>query len=514
MTRSYGEEEETERITHIGDLLARSAARFPSRPALQSNRQSLTYSELADLVNATKQDLRGHGIGPGDRVLIVGTNGVRDVALLFALTALGAWPVLVSARVASPQLDAIIRHCDPRLSLFVGAEQDDAHHHALVRSAETIAFAALSDVWCEHNAATPAPEPRAERPGDDVAALIYTSGSTGVPKAVMLSHRNLVFIALTQVRLRRYTELDKTYCPLPISHVGALGILLCVTAAGACLYLAERFVPADLAAAIREENVSVVPGLPPLHVKFLEWAMANPRAFDKDRVRLVTTSSSPLHASVKRAVERLYGCPLQNAYGLSEATGVVFQVEVAQWREDVSVGPPIPGVSVRIARGDGSSVPPGETGEILVHGPNVFLGYYRNAAATRAAFIADGWLRTGDLAYFGDGGVAFIAGRAKEMIKRSGYSIQPAEIEAALNEHPGVALSAVVAGRRAVDEEVVAFVQLKQGTNAGPDELIVFLQGRVAPYELPGAVRLLATVPTLNNGKIDRVTLRQWASDT
>ena len=263
-----------------------------------------------------------------------------------------------------------------------------------MRSAETIAFAALSDVWCERNAATPAPEPRAERPGDDVAALIYTSGSTGVPKAVMLSHRNLVFIALTQVRLRRYTELDKTYCPLPISHVGALGILLCVTAAGACLYLAERFVPADLAAAIREENVSVVPGLPPLHVKFLEWAMANPRAFDKDRVRLVTTSSSPLHASVKRAVERLYGCPLQNAYGLSEATGVVFQVEAAQWREDVSVGPPIPGVSVRIARGDGSSVPPGETGEILVHGPNVFLGYYRNAAATRATFTADGWLRT------------------------------------------------------------------------------------------------------------------------
>ena len=100
------------------------------------------------------------------------------------------------------------------------------------------------------------------------------------------------------------------------------------------------------------------------------------------------------------------------------------------------------------------------------------------------------------------------------MIKRSGYSIQPAEIEAALNEHPGVALSAVVAGRRAVDEEVVAFVQLKQGTNAGPDELIVFLKGRVAPYELPGTVRLLATVPTLNNGKIDRVTLRHWASDT
>jgi long-chain acyl-CoA synthetase len=513
VTRSYGEQEETERITRIGDLLARSANRFPNRPALQAHRQSFTYRELADVVRATTQDLHRHGVEPGDRVLIVGTNGVRDVALLFALTALGAWPVPVSARIAAPQLDAIIRHCAPRLVLFVGAELDDAHRHALMRSAGRTAFAAFSDVWCERNGATGAPEARAARDGDDVAALIYTSGSTGTPKAAMLSHRNLVFIALTQHRLRRYTELDKTYCPLPISHIGALGILLCVTAAGACLYLAERFMPADLAAAIREANITVVPGLPPLHVKLLEWATVNPHAFDKGQVRLVTTSSSPLHEPVKRAVERLYGCPLQNAYGLTEATGVVFQVDVEQWRDDVSVGPPIPGVSVRIAGADGADVPPGKPGEILVRGPNVFVGYYRNAEATRAAFTADGWLHTGDLAYLDDGGAAFIAGRAKEMIKRSGYSILPTEIEAALNEHPGVALSAVVAGRRAVDEEVVAFVQLKQGSNAAPDELIVFLHGRVAPYELPGAVRLLASVPTLNNGKIDRVTLRQWASE-
>jgi acyl-CoA synthetase (AMP-forming)/AMP-acid ligase II len=511
VSRSCGEQEETEPVTHIGDLLARSAALFPDRPALQTHRQSLSYRELAEVVRATTQDLRRQGLGRGDRILIVGTNGVRDVALLFALTTLGAWPVLVSARIAPLQLDAIIRHCEPRVVLFVGEEQDDARRLALLRSAEAIPFSAFSDVWCERYVATPEAVPPTERDAD-VAALIYTSGSTGTPKAVMLSHRNLVYIALTQQRLRRYTQLDKTYCPLPIAHVGALGILMCVTAAGACLYLAERFVPAELAAAIRAANVTVVPGLPPLHVKFLEWATANSQAFDKSGVRLVTTSSSPLHEPVKRAVERLYGCPLQNAYGLSEATGVVFQVEAGQWRDDVSVGPPIPGVSVRIATANGSDAPPGEPGEILVRGPNVFVGYYRNAEATRATFTADGWLRTGDLAYFGDG-VAFIAGRAKEMIKRSGYCILPTEIEAALNEHPGVALSAVVAGQRAADEEVVAFVQLKQGTNAAPDELIVFLHGRVAPYELPGAVRLLAAVPTLNNGKIDRVTLRRWASE-
>jgi acyl-CoA synthetase (AMP-forming)/AMP-acid ligase II len=272
-----------------------------------------------------------------------------------------------------------------------------------------------------------------------------------------------------------------------------------------------RFVPSELAMAIRRDGVTVVPGLPPLHVKFLDWVAANPGKFERGRVRLVTTSSSPLHVPVKQAVEALYGCPLQNAYGLTEASGVVFQMDVDQLRDDTSAGRTIPGVSVRIAGPDGAVLPAGVSGEILVRGPNVFLGYYRNPEANRTAFTADGWLRSGDIGRLDDTGLAFIEGRRQEAIRRSGYTVYPAEIEGALNAHPAVALSAVVPGRRAVDQEVAAFVELKREASVAADALIAFLRERVAPYELPGVVRVVDRLPTLTNGKIDRRTLRSWA---
>jgi acyl-CoA synthetase (AMP-forming)/AMP-acid ligase II len=493
----------------IVDFLTRSAAQFPDRAALEFRGQTFTYSDLARRVDATRQDLEGRDVVAGDRLAIVGTNSPQEVALLFAASAMGAWPVLLSARLAPAQLDAILRHCEPRVSLYVGAERSIARDHAVRRGAKPMSLSALNDVCGEQSSSRP--EPRAPRSENDVAALIYTSGTTGVPKAAMLSHRNLVFIGLTQRRMRGYTEHDKTYCPLPLSHTGGLTVLLSVTAAGACLRLEEKFTPADLAAAIRSGGVTVVPGLPPLHVKFVEWAAAHPAEFDRGRVRLVTTSSSALHEPVKRAVEALYGCALQNSYGQTEA-GIIFQIEANEWRDDTSVGRPTPGLDVRIVDDQGRSVPRGRIGEIQLRGPSVFLGYYRNPEATQAAFTADGWLRTGDLAYMDGADAAFITGRARETIKRSGYTIHPADVEAALNEHASVALSAVVAARRAVDEEVVAFVELKSGSTAQRDELIAFIKQRVAPYELPGDLRLVPRLPTLGNGKIDKVTLRLWAS--
>lgn len=502
------------RVRRINELLARSAALHPDRPALHQHGRTSTYRELAAAVEKTTLDLHRRGVGPGDRVLVVGTNSIEAVTLLFGLGTLGAWPVLVSSRVAPGQLDAIIAHCDPRLALYVGAPGGSAREHALRRDAKPAAFTALEGILSEEAGTEVLPEPQPDSPENGVAAMIYTSGTTGMPKAAMLSHRNLVHIGLTQLELRRYSEIDKTYCPLPISHVGALGILMCVLAAGACMYLADRFEPAKLVAAIRDHGITVVPGLPPLYVKLLEWLADNPTIeFDTSRVRLITSSSSRLNAPVKRAVERLFEQPLQNAYGLTEATGVIFQAEAGQWRKDASVGPPIPGVSVRIIDASGNDVPLGERGEIVARGPNVFLGYYKDPAATHASFTRDGWLRSGDLGYVDESGVAFITGRSKETIKRSGYNIYPAELEAALNEHDCVSMSAVVPGRRLGDEEVVAFVQPKKDSIVQPAALLAFLQNRIAAYELPGAIHLVNRLPTLHNGKVDKMTLRQWAQD-
>jgi acyl-CoA synthetase (AMP-forming)/AMP-acid ligase II len=500
----------TTEVRRIDELLLRSAERFGARPVLETPGLTLTYRELARCVDATCEDLRGFGVVPGQRVLVVGANSAHDVALLFALSRIGAWPVLVSARVAPAQLDAIVAHCEPHLTLYV-CVQPEALDHAVRRGAAAAVFQELDEIRVGVAFTRSAVETEAVQQAENVAVLIYTSGTTNAPKAAMLSHANLLFIAFSQRKLRRYSEADKTYCPLPLAHIGALGILLCVVAAGACMHLIPRFVPSELAAAIRRNGISVVPGLPPLHVKFLDWVDENRGQFDRGRVRLVTTSSSPLHLPVKQAVESLYGCPLQNAYGLTEATGVVFQVNVDEPRDDVSVGRSIPGVSVRIIGAEGADRRVGEPGEILVRGPNVFLGYYRNPEATRAAFTPDGWLRSGDVARLDEDGFAYIEGRRQEAIRRSGYTVYPAEIEGALNAHPAVALAAIVAGKRAVDDEVAAFVELKREASVTPEALLEFLSERVAVYELPGLVRVVDHLPTLPNGKIDRRTLRVWA---
>ena len=415
----------TTEVRRIDELLLRSAERFGERPVLETPDRTLTYGELARCVDATCEDLRDLGVDAGQRVLVVGANSAHDVALLFALSRIGAWPVLVSARVAPAQLDAIVAHCEPHLALYV-CVQLEALGHAVRRDAVAAAFQELDEIRIGVESTRAAVETQALQQSESVAALIYTSGTTSAPKAAMLSHANLLFIAFTQRKLRRYSEADKTYCPLPLAHIGALGILLCVVASGACMHLIPRFVPSELAAAIRRNGISVVPGLPPLHVKFLDWVNENRGHFDRGRVRLVTTSSSPLHLPVKQAVEALYGCPLQNAYGLTEASGVVVQMEADELRNDTSVGRSLPGVSVRILGPDGSDLRAGEPGEILVRGPNVFLGYYRNAEATRAAFTADGWLRSGDVARLDENGFGFIEGRRQEAIRRSGYTVYPA----------------------------------------------------------------------------------------
>ena len=492
------------RPDRIHELLSQSAKHFPDRPALQFGATQLTYADLDDLVRSAASELSGFGVRSGDRVVSIGRNRIEDVVLLHALSHIGAWPVLTSARAAAAQLEQIVSHCAPRLVVASDAVP-------IPVAGRAVHFSSIDVVGILNEGVEP-PELSALDRKDDVAAVLYTSGSTGAPKAAMLSHENLVYIGTTQRTLRQYSATDKTFCPLPIAHVGALGISMCLIASGACLYLAERFRPDTLAAAILEQGVTVVPGLPPLHVKFMDWVRENPGRFEAGAVRLVTTSSSALHSEVKQAVEDLYGCPLQNAYGLTEASGVIFQVRLDQLRDDVSVGPALPDVEARIADADGP-LGPGEHGEIQARGPNVFLGYYRDSAATRATFTQDGWLRTGDLGYLSGQGVAYVTGRAKETIKRSGYTILPAVLEAALQAIPGVSLAVVVSRPARFDEQVVAFVECEAESGLDSCAVLERLSHCVAKYELPDEVRLVDHLPTLSNGKIDRVGLRRAAGE-
>ena len=348
-------------------IVARGAVRFPDRPAIVDRGRVVTYEALARDVAAAADGLAALGVRAGDRVLVAFENCAEAVALVFAIGRLGAWPVVATSRFAPAELDAIAAHCEPRLVLYLSSASPAAGEHAARRGAARATLGPLGALHVERPPGDPAPEPPPAHAADGVAMMIYTSGTTGAPKAAMISHANALFIGGVQAALRRYSPDDRVYCVVPMSHAGALAsIMTSVFTAGGALHLAQRFAPAELARAIREDGITTVPGVPALHAKVAEWATAHPGAFRSPRLRIVTSASSPLPASVKADAEAAYGLPMQNGYGLTETTAVVAQTRLDDPRGDTTVGLPLPGVQVRLVASGGVAAAPGDVGEIEV----------------------------------------------------------------------------------------------------------------------------------------------------
>lgn len=477
----------------IDAIPRQAAARTPDAPALREAGRSISYAGLVAEVDAYAALLRTRGVRPGDRVLLVGENCIDQVALIFAASTLGAWIVNVNARLSAPEIDAIGAHAGARLALYTAVVSPDAAAHAA--RAGAVAHGALV-IGPLDEACLPEPVD-----GQEVAALVYTTGTTGQPKGVMLSHRNLLFVARVSSRLRGLVPQDRAWGVLPISHVyGLTSVLLGTLCAGACLQLAPRFTPAGMLEAIRDDGLTIVQGVPAMYARLLELAPGTPL---RSHLRFAYAGGSPLDPDLKGRVEALLGVPLHNGYGLTEAAPTVSQTRLDAPREDTSVGLPIPGVEVRLVDGAGREVEGDAEGALWVRGPNVMRGYYRAPEASAAALLPGGWLDTGDVARRGPDGALFIVGRRKELIIRSGFKVYPLEVETVLNAHPGVTQSAVV-GRPAPhgNEEVVAFVQPDPRALPSVDALRDWAAARLAPYKRPGRIVLMDALPAAASGKI------------
>jgi acyl-CoA synthetase (AMP-forming)/AMP-acid ligase II len=328
----------------------------------------------------------------------------------------------------------------------------------------------------------------------------------------MLSHRSLLFVAAVSSRLRGLVPADRAWGVLPISHVyGLTSVMLGTLSAGACLHLAPRFTPEGMLAAIRDDGLSIVQGVPAMYARLLELVGADARL--PSRLRFAYAGGSPLDPALKASVERLLGVPLHNGYGLSEAAPTVSQTRLDAPRADTSVGQPIPGVEARVVDKDGRAVAEGDAGELWVRGPNLMRGYYRDPAATNAALRPGGWLNTGDMARRDADGALFIVGRTKELIIRSGFNVFPLEVETVLNAHPGVTQSAVV-GRTVADgnEEVIAFVHPDPRRPPDEAELRAWAAERLAPYKRPARIVMMDALPAAANGKVLKHVLKQRAA--
>lgn len=496
----------------IDEIAERGAAKAPGSDALREKSRTWTYAELAAGSEQAAERLAQAGAGAGDRVMIVGENCAALVALLFGVTRLGAWPVIVNARLSAREIDTISSHCAPRRIVYLAQVSPEAAGHARRDPAvETLSLGAFGEVLLGRLDRDCRPEAASGDAAEEVAALIYTSGTTGNPKGVMLTHRNLLYIAKLSSIMRRLGPHDRIYGVLPISHVyGLASVCLAALYTGACLQLEARYSPEAMLRALAQDGISVLQGVPSMYAKLLDRVAAGGK-LDAPRLRLLYAGGSPLDPALKAQVERAFALPLHNGYGLTESSPTIAHTRLESPRTDCSVGPALPGLELRIVDRAGRSVPSGEPGELWVRGPNVMRGYYRNAELTAQTIDADGWLNTGDIARQEPDGALFIVGRTKELIIRSGFNVYPVEVETVLNAHPDVTQSAVVGRAVPGNEEVVAFVELASGATVTSADLARFAAPRLAPYKRPSEIVILPALPAASNGKILKHQLQSIA---
>jgi acyl-CoA synthetase (AMP-forming)/AMP-acid ligase II len=500
------------RIAEIPDRWALAAA---ASSALVDRGRTRTYGDLARGRDAFARILADHGVRPGDRVMVVGENSAEMVALLLAIVSLDAWMVNVNARLTDREIDAVRDHCGARRVIYLGSVSEDAKAHAARHGAaalevddwERMSISARNDACV--------PEPVESDPARRVAALIYTTGTTGNPKGVMLTNRNLLFIAGVSGALRRLSAKDRVYGVLPITHVyGLASMCLGALLAGGCLVLQARYSPQAMADAFATGGITVSQGVPAMYAKLLEHLSARGEPWRAPALRFIYAGGSPLDPALKREVEAVSGLTLHNGYGLTEASPTITQTRLDEPRRDCSVGKVLPGVEIRLVDPYGQDVAPGEPGELWSRGPNVMRGYYRSPEMTAAAIRQDGWLSTGDVARIDPDGAVFIVGRTKEVIIRSGFNVYPVEVEAVLSAHPDVTQSAVVGREVPGNEEVVAFVELRPGARATADALAQFAAASLAPYKRPAQIVILPSLPAAASGKILKHRLKEMARES
>ncbi|WP_082852813.1 class I adenylate-forming enzyme family protein [Caballeronia fortuita] len=486
----------------IDAIVSHGAKAHPDHIALYEDARSLSYAQLDDAVDALAARLADAGVRAGDRVMLIGENSVALVASLFAASRLDAWALIANARLSAVELDAIRAHGKPRIALYTVEASDDAAHHAQREGAsmESLDATPIGAFALSAIDAASMQEPHGLPSDAQCAALVYTTGTTGAPKGVMLSHRNLLFVATVSSTLRRVGPSDRVYAVLPISHVfGLASMCLGSLYAGATLRLAARFDAERAGRVLQDERMTIFQGVPAMHAKLIDHF--TPRGgLDAPSLRFVYCGGSPLDMSLKAAAETFYGVPLHNGYGMTESSPTVSNTLLDAPARDSSVGPLIPGIEARIVplvqQGNAD-----DTGELWVRGPNVMLGYYRDAAQTAATVTQDGWLKTGDLARIENGNL-YIVGRSKELIIRSGFNVYPAEVEQAFNSHPAVLHSAVIGRSVQGNEDVLAFVELRRGWMVDERELHAWVCGRLAPYKRPSSIRILDALPVSASGKV------------
>jgi len=340
-----------------------------------------------------------------------------------------------------------------------------------------------------------------ERADDDAAVIIYTSGTTGTPKGATLTHANLRSGAQVGRDLVDAGPDSVVVATLPLFHVfGMNTVMNTALVARGLITLVPRFEPAKVLEVIERDSATTFAGVPTMYAGLLNHPDRG--RHDYSALELCISGGSALPVEVLRGFDEAFGAKILEGYGLSETTGMASFNQRDRERKPGSIGMPAGGTEMKVVDDDGTEVPQGEPGEIVMRGPFVMKGYWNRDDATDEV-MRDGWFHTGDIATVDDDGYFFIVDRKKDLIIRGGYNVYPREIEELLYTHPGVLEAAVVGvPHDSLGEEVGAAVVLRDAEHATPDELRDFAESKLAAYKYPRIVWLLDELPKGPTGTI------------
>ena len=460
--------------------------------------------------------LQSTGIGPGDRVALVLGNVPEFVHALYGTWRAGGAAVPVNVMLTPEEIGHIVRDSGATTAVaqmsflpnvLAAREVAPGLRTVLVVAGPPVPRGTVSFEKEMERAGTARPPDGSE---DDLALLQYTSGTTGRPRGAMLTARNLIANReqMDAVPATRILEDDVVLAVLPLFHIYGLNVVLgTALRAGATVALVERFDPEGAMREIRRHRVTVLPGAPPMYSAWLGVPDADEEAFGS--VRLALSGAATLLPDVAEAFRLRFGVEVFDSYGLTEAGPAVTTSATGERARPGSIGVPLPGLEVRLVGEDGTDVEEGDPGEIAVRGPNVFSGYWQDETATKEAFLEGGWLRTGDVAVRDEDGYLFLVDRKTDLIIVSGFNVYPAEVEGVLLRQEKVAEAVVIGVADAqTGEAVKAFVVLREGEEATPEEILGFASGSLARFKLPREVEVVPSLPRHVTGKVLRRALR------
>lgn len=498
------------------DILTKRALLTPNREAMHELASGVhfTYAELNQRANRAANFLQEKcGLEKGDRVSILAHNSVAYVDLLFGLGKLGAILAPLNWRLTSPELTYIVNDCQPKV-LIVGPEfvpvyndMKDAIHVEHVISLEGADVPGEAYEVLLNQAS--AEEPKCPVISDDnPVCILYTSGTTGRPKGAVLPHRQVVWNSINTIVSWGLNERDVSPILTPMFHSGGLFVFLVpLFHLGGRLLLGRTFDPDASLKLIVDEKCTVILGVPTL---FQVW-MNSPQ-FEKadfSHVRFFISGGAPCPPSLIQAWSEKKGVVMRQGYGLTEVGVNCFSMtDEDALRKLGSVGKPIFHSEMRLVDVDCNDVPVGSTGELIIKGDHVCVGYWNNEAATKEA-LKDGWFHTGDMARMDEEGYFHIAGRFKDMIISGGENIYAAEVEAIFREHPAVADAALIGQPDEKWGEVgLMIVACKPGQTVGTDQLLKFCSGRLAKYKIPKRIEFVEALPYSPYGKVIKAELK------